>query len=74
MMHIISFKTYGLQTNWSLLGPRVEISLMPNFIKGYSYFSPFNCWFIFFFYQVIECAMHGHNQEGTKQNFVSKPF
>jgi hypothetical protein len=27
-----------------------------------------------FLFSIVGCAMHGHSQEGTKQNFVSKPF
>jgi hypothetical protein len=33
---------------------------MPNFMKGIH----------IFLFSIVGCAMHGHSQEGTKQNFV----
>ncbi len=58
-------------TSWSLLGPRVEVGLMPNFIKGIHIF-PLSIVGSFFFF--LSNKFDVQCQEGTKQNFVSKPF
>ncbi len=52
-------------TSWSLLGPRVEVGLTPPFQLLGHFFS--------FYYQVNWMCI-GHNQEGKKQHFISKPF
>jgi hypothetical protein len=51
------------------MGPRVEVGLMPNFMKGIHIFplSIVGSFIFFFLPSKLDVQCNGHNQEGTKQ-------